>query len=111
MRKISDKQEKRIAKDLKGKRQLNSGATLFQKGDVLLKEYGILLECKTKIDASKSFTIKKEWIEKNKEEAFGIGCNPNRATIAFDFGDNDGTYFVIGYNFFKEILQLLKDNE
>lgn len=109
-KKLSTKQEKQLAKQLDGKRQPNSGATLFQKGDVILKKYGILLECKTKMDSSKSFTIKKEWLEKNKEDAFGMGCIPSRSTMAFDFGDDDGTYFIISYKFFKEILSLLEND-
>ena len=43
-RKYSNLQEKRIAKKLHGRKQLNSGATMFQKGDVITDK--ILIECK-----------------------------------------------------------------
>lgn len=61
-RKYSNLQERRIAKKLQGKKQLNSGATMFAKGDVITDNF--LVECKTKIKDSKSISIQKEWIEK-----------------------------------------------
>lgn len=67
-RKYSNLQERRIAKKLQGKKQLNSGATMFAKGDVITDNF--LVECKTKIKDSKSISIQKEWIEKLKEECF-----------------------------------------
>lgn len=69
-RKYSNLQEKRIAKKLHGRKQLNSGATMFQKGDVITDK--ILIECKTKVKESKSISIQKDWIEKLKEEAFAM---------------------------------------
>ena len=80
----SNQQEKRVAKTLKGKKQSNSGATNFQKGDCITDLF--LLECKTKMKDSESFTIKKEWFTKNKEEAFAMGKLYNAVVI--DFGDN-----------------------
>ena len=41
---------------------------MFSKGDVTLNDW--LLECKTKTSPSQSISIKKEWLEKNEEEAF-----------------------------------------
>lgn len=64
-RKYSNLQERRIAKKLQGKKQLNSGATMFAKGDVITDNF--LVECKTKIKDSKSISIQKEWIEKLKK--------------------------------------------
>lgn len=104
---LSYRQEKRVAKSLDGKVQANSGATLWQKGDVILKRHGILLECKTKEAESESFSIKKMWLEKIKREAFGMGLNPSRATLVFDFGD-EVPFYVISEQFFKEILSLLE---
>ena len=106
-RALSYRQEKRVADSLDGKVQANSGATLWQKGDVILKRHGILLECKTKETESESFSIKKEWLGKIKREAFGMGLNPNRATLVFDFG-NEIPFYVISERFFKEILSLLE---
>ena len=65
-RKYSNLQEKRIAKKSRKKAKLNSGATMFQKGDVITDK--ILIECKTKVKESNHFD-QKDWIEKLKEEA------------------------------------------
>ena len=63
----SNKQEKAVATAVNGKQTKNSGATPFQKGDVLTSgEQSFLLECKTKTTHSDSISIKKEWFEKNK---------------------------------------------
>ena len=63
----SSRQEKQVAKTINGKQTANSGATNFSKGDVTTDKF--LIECKTVCKEQKSFTIKKEWIDKNKEEA------------------------------------------
>jgi hypothetical protein len=57
----SKKQETAVAKSVGGKVQKNSGATLFDKGDVIVSgKNGFLLECKTKTTPSESISIKKE---------------------------------------------------
>ena len=61
----SNCQEKAVAKAVGGKQQSNSGATPFQKGDITTDKW--LIEAKTKTSESKSFSIKKEWLEKNAE--------------------------------------------
>lgn len=86
----SNKQEKHVAKILGGKRVANSGATAFNKGDVILNDW--LIECKTKTKESDSFTIKREWIEKNKEEAFAMRKSNNALVI--DFGDGKQYYLI-----------------
>lgn len=106
-RALSKRQEKAVAKSLDGKVQANSGATRWQKGDVILKKHGILLECKTRQSECETFSIKREWLEKIKREAFGMGLNPNRASLVFDFG-NDVPFYVISEQFFKEILYLIE---
>ena len=64
----SDRQEKRVAKTLKGRQTANSGATKWSKGDVVTDDW--LIEAKTVTKEQKTFSIKKEWLLKNKEEAF-----------------------------------------
>ena len=103
-RKYSNLQEKRIAKKLHGRKQLNSGATMFQKGDVITDK--ILIECKTKVKESKSISIQKDWIEKLKEEAFTMR-RPYWA-ITFNFGDNED-YFIINEKLFKQLMEGLQD--
>lgn len=102
----SNKQEKKVAKILNGKKQSNSGATNFQKGDCITDLF--LLECKTKMKDSESFTIKKEWFTKNKEEAFAMGKLYNAVVI--DFGDNENHY-IIDESLFKYLNNKLMEEE
>ena len=60
----SDTQEQRIAKKFDGKIQLNSGAGKFSKGDIIIPDIGMQIECKTCMTPKESFSIKKEWLEK-----------------------------------------------
>jgi hypothetical protein len=99
----SSRQEKRIAKAVNGKQVANSGATAFRKGDVTTDNW--LFEAKTKIEESKSFTIKREWIEKNKEEAFAMGKDYNALVI--DFGDGKQFYLLDE----KTFLELINNSE
>ena len=87
---FSTKQEKKIAKQVNGKRTPNSGATTFSAGDVTTDNW--LFEAKTKMEESQSFTIKRAWIEKNKEEAFAMGKDYNALVI--DFGDGKQFYLL-----------------
>lgn len=105
MRFYSNRQEKKVAKAVNGKQVSNSGATGFQKGDVSSDLF--LIECKTKTAESKSFTIKKEWLEKNKEEAFEMG-KPYSALV-IDFGDGENHY-LINEKLFIKLLKSLEEN-
>lgn len=58
-RHYSSIQEKSVAKAVGGKQTSNSGATMFQKGDVRLDSL-FLIECKTKVSPSESMSIKKD---------------------------------------------------
>lgn len=104
---FSNKQEKQIAYKLKGHKQANSGATNFVKGDVILDDW--LIEAKTAVTEKQSFSIKKQWIEKNKEEAFAM--NKSHQAIVFNFGgDNttfDDNYFIISASDFELFINLL----
>ena len=102
----SKKQEQRVAKTVEGKRQSNSGATPFQKGDVVSDLF--LIECKTKTTPSNSITVKREWIDKNKEEAFAM--NKPYSAVAISFGD-DENYFIIDKKLFQRLLEYLKEDE
>lgn len=93
----SSKQEKSVANAVDGKQVSNSGATAFNKGDVTTQNW--LIECKTKTSQAKSVAIKKEWITKNKEEAFAMG--KYYSAIAFSFGDGENYYVVDERTFLK----------
>ena len=101
----SKKQEKKVASAVSGKQTANSGATLFQKGDVITKDF--LIEAKTVTSEQKSFTIKKEWIAKNEEEAFAMG-KPYSALV-FDFGDGV-QHYVINEKLFQMLINYIKED-
>lgn len=96
----SKKQETNISKKFNGKRQPNSGATKFKKGDVALDN--VLIECKTKTSKSDSIKINKEWIIKNKSEALFMG--KDYSVIAFNFGPNEENYYIINEDLMEILL-------
>ena len=95
----SGRQEKKVAKAVKGRKTANSGATAFSKGDVITDQF--LIEAKTKTKDCNSFTIKEDWLLKNEEEAFAMG--KNNSALCFDFGDNGTRYYVIDEKTFKNL--------
>lgn len=103
---FSSRQEKAVAKAIGGKQTANSGATMFSKGDVRTEDW--LIECKTKTSPSASISIKREWIEKNEEEAFAM--SKHHSAIAFNFGDlrNAKNYYIISET---EFLRLLRSED
>ena len=102
----SNAQEKRIAKAVKGQRVANSGATAFSKGDVRTDTW--LFEAKTKTSESQAFSIKKEWLLKNREEMFAMGKSYN--ALVFDFGDGNN-YYVLDEKTFLMMKDLLDNND
>lgn len=102
----SKKQENAIAKSINGNRVANSGATAFNKGDVITNDF--LIECKTTVATLKnSFSIKREWLEKNEEEAFAM--NKAHSALAFNFGEGESNYYIISEKHFKEYINLLQE--
>jgi hypothetical protein len=102
----SKKQEDRTAKNLGGKVTPNSGAPAFCAGDVKLDNF--LIECKTCTTPKQSMSIKKDWILKNKEEAFMQ--HKRFSALAFDFG-GDENYYILDEKTFKYFIRLLQDME
>lgn len=102
---FSDKQEKAVSKATGGNQTPNSGATDFGgKGDVLTEQF--LLECKTKMSHSNTISLKKEWFEKNRQEAAFIG-KPYTALV-FNFGPEEENHYVIDEWLFQELLEYLQ---
>ena len=102
----STKQEKAVAKAVGGKQTANSGATPWQKGDVTTKgSNGFLIECKTKTSHSESISIKKEWFEKQKQEATFMG-KPYSAVV-FNFGPGEENHYIIDEYLFLELISHL----
>ena len=102
---FSKNQENKVAKKLGGNRNLNSGATPFQPGDVSVDSL-MLVECKTKTKDSDSMNIKKDWLEKNLQEAVFSG--KKYSCVAFNFGPNQKNYYILDEDLFCEFLDYLK---
>ena len=99
----SSKQEKKVAKAVGGKQTANSGATAFSKGDVRTDEW--LIECKTATEHKKSFSIKEDWIKKNREEAYAMNKYYN--ALAFSFGPNEQNYYIVDEKTFLKMKEAL----
>ena len=103
----SDKHEKSVCKALGAKQQSNSGAGKFNKGDVITDNF--LIECKTVMSPKASISIKREWVDKNKNEAFAIR-KPYQA-VCFNFGPEGKNYYVINETLMKFLVEKLEDCE
>ena len=86
----SNIQEKRIAKALGGRQVIGSGSTPFLKGDVV--PGNLFIEAKTKMEPSKSISVKKQWLEKAKEQAYSQ--RKEDYTVAISFGDGKDYYII-----------------
>lgn len=86
----SNLQEKRIAKAMGGRQVIGSGSTPFLKGDVIAGN--LFIEAKTKLEPSKSISVKKEWLEKAKEQAYSQ--RKEDYTVAISFGDGNDYYII-----------------
>jgi len=86
----SNQQEKRIAKAMGGRQVIGSGSTPFLKGDVIVGQ--LFIEAKTKMEKSKSISVKKDWIEKAKQQA--LSSRKEDYAIAISFGDVKEFYII-----------------
>lgn len=105
---FSRKQEDAVADATGGKRTKNSGATLFQKGDVLLEDF--TLECKTKTTNSESISIKREWFEKQLKES--IQMHKKYSAIVINFGPDEPyneNYYIIDERLFTMLLDYIAE--
>lgn len=96
----SSQQEKRIAKAMGGKQVVGSGSTPFLKGDVIVDN--LFIEAKTKMEPSKSITVKKEWLEKAKEQA--LATRKSEYAVAISFGENK-EYYIIEDTLMEELFK------
>lgn len=69
-----------------------------------------MIECKTCMTEKNSFSIKKEWIEKNKLESFENRLD--NSCICFNFGPDTNNYYVISEKLMKFLCEkLIEENE
>ena len=109
-REASSIQEKRVANKLDGYVTPNSGAGYFKKGDIQIPDAGLLVECKTCVSPKKSFSIKKEWLDKNKQELFSSGLSNSVIAFNFDY-ENKQDYYVIDDKLMRFLVDKLKECE
>ena len=103
----SDKHEKSVCRALNAQQTANSGASKFAKGDCVNKSASLLIECKTVMTPKNSISIKKDWILKNKDEAFSNRLL-NQA-IAFNFEPDGDNYYVINEKLMKYLVEKLAE--
>lgn len=105
----SDKHEKSICKALQATQTPNSGAGKFKKGDVIQEEASLLIEAKTCMSEKTSFSIKEDWLLKNKEEAFINRLSSN--ALCFNFGPNKPNYYIIDEKLMQFLVEKLAEND
>ncbi len=103
----SDKHEKSVCKALGATQTSNSGAGNFTKGDVIQRDASLLIECKTTMTEKNSVSIKREWIDKNKQEGFAMRLG--NQTICFNFGPDTPNYYIINESLMKFLVEQLKE--
>lgn len=103
----SEKQEKYIANILNGLLTSNSGAGLFKKGDIIQKNASLLIECKTCTSNKESFSIKKEWLDKNNSERKIMRLD--NSCLCFNFGPDSENYFIIDESTMKFLVERLEE--
>ena len=99
----SSKQEDYVASIVGGRTTANSGAARFNAGDVVTDDW--LFECKTTTKPKQSFSIKKEWIEKNERERMDL--QKPYSALVFQFEENGTNYFVVDEKTFKILLDTM----
>lgn len=102
---FSSQQEKAVARATGGKQTANSGATAFQKGDVVSNLF--LLECKTKTTASDTMTVHKSWITKNLDES--IFMHKPYSAVVINFGPGEENYYIINEELFQTLQEYLEE--
>ena len=105
---FSDLHEKSICKALSGRQTSNSGANKFEKGDIIIEDASLLIEAKGSILKKSSFSIKKDWLLKNKEEAFRNRLS--NSCLCFNFEPNGENYYVINEKLMKILCDVLKES-
>jgi len=98
----SSRQEAYIAKLLGGKMVPGSGSPHFCGGDVTLPDF--LIEAKTTMAPKKSFSIKKDWLDKVEQERKDLQI-PYSA-LAFQFEPDGENFFVLKEQLFRDMYNI-----
>ena len=77
-------------------------------GDIITDEW--LFEAKTCMKEQQQFTIKKEWLDKLKQESFAM--RKEFFALVFNFGQINGeNYFILNEKTFTQLMNLLNEME
>lgn len=108
-RKVKDAYNQAITAKPKAYETPNSGAIWHMPGDVVTEDD--LMECKERGSLSakgeKQITIKKDWLDKAKEEAFPS----KRMLLPFGFKNDDEIYLVTEFDTFLGMVQTIDELE
>lgn len=100
--------EKSVCRALDAKQQSNSGAATFAAGDCVQEAASMLIECKTCMTEKASFSIKSDWLLKNREEAFAKRLQ--NYCLAFNFGPGLPNYYIINEQLMKQLVEYLEES-
>ena len=103
----SGRHEESIARALGGSRRPSSGSSKFDKGDVVHDGASMLIEAKCTMSEKQSVSIKREWLDKNKAEAFSI--RKSNHCLCFNFGPESPNYYVIDEKLMKFLIEKLEE--
>ena len=104
----SETQEARVSKKLGGRVIPNSGAGKFNKSDVVVDGASLSIECKTCMEEKRSFSVKKEWLEKHVEESFSNRLDNHALAFSFCYDSKDD-YYVIDDKLMKFLVKKLEE--
>lgn len=102
---FSDRHEKSICRALGGRQNSNSGAGNFSKGDVVVPEASLLIEAKCCMSPKNSVSIKREWIEKNRQEAFM--SRKDNHVVCINFEPDGNNYYLIDEKMMKFLVSCI----
>lgn len=105
----SNLHESSVCSALNAYKQPNSGAGHWRKGDVRVPQASLLIECKCCMSPKESFSIKKEWIIKNKEEAWTQRLS--NSALCFNFEPSGQNYYVIDEKLMRFLVDKLSEEE
>ena len=103
----SNQHENSVAKELNAKIVPNSGAGRFFSGDVVHDEASLLIECKCSMTEKQSFTIKKEWIDTARQNAFTDRLA--NSCLCINFAPNSPNYYVIDSKLMQMLVEKLTE--
>jgi len=104
----SNEHEKSICKVLNGYQTANSGAGKFTGGDIVINDADMLIEAKCSMTEKSSFSIKKQWLDKMKEEAFETG--KSNTALCFRFSTRSPNYYIIDEKLMKYLVDKIRED-